>query len=92
MATAPTSTPTPEGLRRYAATDGYYRIDDSVRLLHEPELVPCTCGRGCSETCTGRCGCVACEAAWVAKCVAIGVVGIDDSVASDRDWPDAIPG
>jgi hypothetical protein len=33
-------TPTPEGLRRYAATEGYYRIDDSVRLLHEPELVP----------------------------------------------------
>jgi hypothetical protein len=44
--------PTPEGMRRYPYTTGYY------------EDLPCICMPSCARPCTGTCGCEACIAAY----------------------------
>ena len=52
--------PTEEGLRRYPATDGYYRKDE-----RDADKCPCQCTPRCPNPCAGRCGCVACAIALI---------------------------
>ncbi|HEV2540180.1 MAG TPA: hypothetical protein VGU03_10785 [Frateuria sp.] len=51
--------PTPEGLRRYPETQGYFP-DRSQEGAHPDLDLPCTCTVECEARCAGDCGCEAC--------------------------------
>jgi hypothetical protein len=55
--------PTPEGLRRYPHTQGYFPDPEQIEATPDREL-PCTCAAGCPRRCAGDCGCKACEHAF----------------------------
>jgi hypothetical protein len=57
--------PTPEGLRRYPDTAGYYVVPEGffapVEGETEAERYACTCTQVCAPYCEGGCGCSACD-------------------------------
>jgi hypothetical protein len=61
---SPKDKPTPEGVRRYPETHGYYR---SLPAPHAAALRSycCTCVSCCEPVCHGECDCTACSARWV---------------------------
>jgi hypothetical protein len=53
--------PTPEGVRRYPKTEGWFTPNRLARLWFEPLRAPCTCQYSCTRPyCKGKCGCNAC--------------------------------
>ncbi|MEI7035682.1 hypothetical protein [Fulvimonas yonginensis] len=69
--------PTPEGLRRYPHTQGYFPDRAQIEAAPDREL-PCTCVEGCPPRCTGECGCKACEQAFAEFCDVAGFYGQGD--------------
>jgi hypothetical protein len=57
--------PTPEGLRRYPDTGGYYDVPDGffapVEGEPDTERYACVCTAACPPHCEGGCGCPACD-------------------------------
>jgi hypothetical protein len=54
--------PTPEGLRRYPTTEGYFVFTQGV-FTPDPERpgrLACVCTQSCPTPCVGDCGCEAC--------------------------------
>ena len=56
--------PTPEGVRRYPDTAGYFFPFKQVESP-ETERIGCTCLASCAEVCFGECDCPACKAQYV---------------------------
>jgi len=62
------SMPTPEGIRRYPKTEGWFTPNLLARLWFEPFRAPCTCKELCARPfCKGRCGCYACLGFWTQR-------------------------
>jgi hypothetical protein len=53
------TTPTPEGMRRYPSTQGYFEFTPSVWSTEQAPQ-PCVCIESCPMPCPGDCGCTAC--------------------------------
>jgi hypothetical protein len=55
--------PTPEGVHRYPANEGYY-IAPPPHGEAESTAYPCTCVACCAIVCRGECDCMACSEKW----------------------------
>jgi hypothetical protein len=69
--------PTPEGLRRYPATQGHHADLSADGDIAVPDLDhPCTCTVACPPRCSGDCGCAACSLAFTIFADEAGLLGM----------------
>lgn len=86
------TTPTPEGMRRYPYTQGYFPDLSAEGVAPDLDL-PCTCVADCPR-CAGECGCKACSMAFTDFCDEarwLGPDGLRDEAAALASYRDVKP-
>ena len=75
----PMDMPTPEGVRRYPETEGWFTFNPLTRLWFEPMHAPCICMAQCANPCKGRCGCMACLGSWAEQHLQVGIFKLGET-------------